>query len=57
MPLLFINNAKVCNSCGHAIPVGRGSPVDAFILSRLIQISGRRGRDLSQPGSDKCSSI
>ena len=54
MSSLFINNAKLCNSCGHAIPVDRGSPVDAFILSRLTQISGRRGRDLSQPGSHLC---
>ena len=58
--LLFISNAKSMlrlRICVNSIPVNRSSLVDAFILSRLTQISGRRGRDLSQPGSNKYSSV
>ena len=43
---LFINSAKNMQrlrTCVTSIPVSLGSPVDAFILSRLTQISGRRG--------------
>ena len=58
--LLFICKAKSMQRlhiCVNSIPVSRSSPVDTFILSRLTQISGRHGRDLCQPGSNKCSSI
>ena len=58
--VLFISNAKIMQClciCVNSIPLNRDSPINAFILSRLTQISGRRGRDLFQPGSNKCSSI
>ena len=57
---LSISNAKSVQRlriCVNSIPVNRGSPVDAFIVSRFTEISCRRGRDLFQPGLNKCSSI
>ena len=51
--LLYIYNAQSMQrlrTCVKSIPVSPGSPVDAFILSRLKQISGNRGQDLCKPG-------
>ena len=58
--LLFIYNTKSMQrlrTCVNSIPVGWGSPAEALILTSLTQVSDRHGRDLCQPGSNKCSTI
>ena len=58
--LLFIYNTKSMQrlrTCVYSIPAGYGSPVDALTLSCLTQVSDRHGRNLCQPGSNKCSTI
>ena len=57
LPIYDAKSVQRLRICVNFIPVSRGSPVDAFILSRLTQISGRRGRGLFQPESNKCSSV